>query len=127
MVRLKSGWVVNAPRHAIKASIAMQKELVNYNKVRMTNGERSLRTDIGLNTGDPMLGVIGNEYRYESTVISDALNTASRMEGLTKVFGGSIILSEKTLSSLLDTFPVSSKLKEDNNLQDTRKVSSKRF
>ena len=46
---------------------------------------------MGLNTGDLMMGVIGDEHRYESTVISDAVNTASRMEGLTKIFGAAII------------------------------------
>ena len=67
---------------------------------------------MGLNTGDLMLGVIGDEHRYESTVISDAVNTASRMEGLTKVFGAAIILSERTMAGLTgsmvgDTFKVS--------------------
>ena len=56
----------------------------------------------GLNTGKLMLGIIGDKDRYDPTVISDAVNTASRMEGLTKIFGGSIILSEKTLAELPD-------------------------
>ena len=47
-----------------------------------------------------MLGVIGDKNRYDSTVISDSVNTASRMEGLTKTFGASVIVSEKTLLEL---------------------------
>ena len=101
---------VEHPANAIQASIAMQKELEVYNRERKTAGRIPLQTGIGLNTGDLMLGVIGDEYRYESTVISDAVNTASRMEGLTKIFGGSIILSEKTLAGLRGDFPSPRKL-----------------
>ena len=91
---------VNEPENALKASIAAQKELDNYNRERLAQGKKALKTGMGLNTGDLMLGVIGDEHRYESTVISDAVNTASRMEGLTKIFGAAIILSEKTLMGL---------------------------
>ena len=91
---------VNEPENAIAATIAMQKELDNYNRERLAQGKIGLRTGMGLNTGDLMLGVIGDEHRYESTVISDAVNTASRMEGLTKVFGAAIILSERTMAGL---------------------------
>lgn len=90
----------NGSINAIKASINLQKELENYNQKRKAQGRKMLRTGIGLNTGNLMLGVIGDVNRYESTVISDAVNTASRMEGLTKVFGAAIILSEKSLTDL---------------------------
>ena len=115
---------VNEPQNAIAATIAMQKELEVYNEERRAENKRPLRTGMGLNTGDLMLGVIGDEHRYESTVISDAVNTASRMEGLTKVFGAAIIFSEKTLLGLLDNFPLSNKLSEEEKLLDNRKLSS---
>ena len=85
---------------ATMAAIDIQKELQVYNQERLTANRQPLKTGIGLNTGELMLGVIGDEHRYESTVISDAVNTASRMEGLTKVFGGAIIISVNTLVSL---------------------------
>ena len=91
---------VASPSKAIKAAIDIQKELQVYNQERLTANRQPLKTGIGLNTGELMLGVIGDEHRYESTVISDAVNTASRMEGLTKVFGGAIIISVNTLVSL---------------------------
>jgi len=111
---------VNEPENAIAATIAMQKELDNYNRERKAKGLRSLKTGMGLNTGDLMLGVIGDEHRYESTVISDAVNTASRMEGLTKVFGASIILSERTMAGLGGDFLSPSKLEEEGNLPKLR-------
>ncbi len=116
----------NEPQNAIAATIAMQKELEVYNQERRAAGKRALRTGMGLNTGDLMLGVIGDEHRYESTVISDAVNTASRMEGLTKVFGAAIILSERTMAGLhvSDTSKVSDTLENrPQNVSDTLKVS----
>jgi class 3 adenylate cyclase/ligand-binding sensor domain-containing protein len=91
---------VDSPDNALKASIAMQKALNHYNKERAKNNRLALTTGMGLNTGNLMLGVIGDKVRYESTVISDAVNTASRMEGLTKIFGGAVIISERTFEGL---------------------------
>ena len=104
---------VNEPQNAIAATVAMQKELDHYNRERLAQGKKALKTGMGLNTGDLMLGVIGDEHRYESTVISDAVNTASRMEGLTKVFGAAIILSERTMAGLEGNFPLPRNLKKD--------------
>lgn len=47
-----------------------------------------------------MLGIIGDQKEYDSGVISDAVNTASRMEGFTQIFGCSIIVSGNTLAEL---------------------------
>ena len=82
---------------AIDTAIEIQSILEDYNQQRRIRGRQTISTGIGLNTGELMLGIIGDENRYDSTVISDAVNTASRMEGLTKIFGSAIIISEKTL------------------------------
>ena len=116
---------VNEPENAIAAMVAMQKELDNYNRERQMKGLSSIKTGMGLNTGGLMLGVIGDEHRYESTVISDAVNTASRMEGLTKVFGAAIILSERTMLGLhvSDTSKVSDTLSNhQRKVSDTLKA-----
>ena len=85
---------------AIKAAIEMQKDIQVFNKERLWQKKPAIKIGIGLNTGQLMLGVIGDENRYDSSVISDTVNTASRVEGLTKLFGSSVIISEKTLSEL---------------------------
>ena len=98
---------------AIQAAIEMQQAIQRYNRQRFAQNRQAIRIGVGLNTGQLMLGVIGDKNRYESSVISDAVNTASRMEGLTKVFGSGVIVSEKTLQELLDDFPSSNNLKPD--------------
>ncbi len=85
---------------ALQAAIDMLDEVANYNAYRWQRGQRAIRTGIGLHTGDLMLGIIGQVERLEGTVISDAVNTAARIEGLTKLYGASLLVSEKTLFGL---------------------------
>ena len=85
---------------AVRGAIAMQKQVKLYNERRQERGEVAIAIGIGLHTGSLMLGTIGSEERMESTVISDAVNLASRLEGLTKLYGSSILISEQTLSHL---------------------------
>lgn len=63
-------------------------------------GYKPIRIGVGLQTGTLTLGIIGEAGRMESTVISDAVNLASRIEGLTKIYGASILISQNTLFDL---------------------------
>jgi len=85
---------------ALRASIAMQEDIARYNEVRRERGFQTIQVGIGLHTGMLVLGTIGNAERMDGTVISDAVNLASRIEGLTKMFGASIMLSGLTLSRI---------------------------
>ena len=85
---------------AIHAAVDMHKALDTYNQQRAIVDRKPVSIGIGLNTGHVMLGVIGDEQRFDTSVISDAVNTASRLEGLTKVFGAQVIVSEKTLREI---------------------------
>ncbi len=91
-----------SPEDAVHCAVAMQKQVSLYNQEQQQQGKLSINIGIGLHTGTLMLGTIGEQERMESTVIADAVNLASRLEGLTKLYGAGIIISEKTLSRLTD-------------------------
>ncbi|OHD10093.1 MAG: hypothetical protein A2086_08220 [Spirochaetes bacterium GWD1_27_9] len=108
---------------AIIASIEMQNELNNYNNQRITKGYKPINIGIGINTGFMMLGTIGEEERMETTVISDAVNQASRIESLTKVYGAKILLSLRTLNSITNPDKYSYRLVDIINLKGKTEVS----
>ena len=87
---------------ALRAAISMQQQVSLYNSERQKSDDGEIAIGIGLHTGSLMLGTIGEEQRMESTVISDAVNLASRLEALTKVYGASILISGQALFSLAD-------------------------
>jgi class 3 adenylate cyclase len=85
---------------AVKAGIAMLRVLAEYNQERHKQGLQGIKIGIGLNTGELMLGTIGEQDRMEGTVISDAVNVASRLENLTKLYGASLLISDNSFYTL---------------------------
>ena len=88
------------PADALAAAVQLQQELVTYNKGRKVAGYAPVRIGIGLHRGDLILGTIGEEERMQTTVISDAVNLASRIEGLTKVFGVPLLVGKSVVEKL---------------------------
>lgn len=88
------------PDNALNAAIQMQKHIVGYNIHRHIKGYDSIQIGIGIHTGRLMLGAIGGVERMEGTVISDSVNLGSRIEGLTKIYGIKIAISENTFAKL---------------------------
>jgi two-component system sensor histidine kinase ChiS len=85
---------------AVQAAIEMQKQVSLYNSYRQENSYDPIAIGIGLHSGTLMLGTVGESQRMETTVIADAVNLASRLEGLTKVYGVDILISDQTLYRL---------------------------
>jgi class 3 adenylate cyclase len=84
------------PDNAVNASIAMLHQLQVYNQERVNSGESPIKIGIGINTGNLMLGTVGGQNRMDTTVISDAVNLASRVEGLTKTYGVALLITQQT-------------------------------
>lgn len=89
------------PRHpadALNAAVMMHQELHNFN--RQTNNQDPIAIGIGLHLGALMLGTVGEPERMDGTVIADVVNTASRLESLTKRYGVTILASEELLHAV---------------------------
>ncbi|MDX1957690.1 MAG: adenylate/guanylate cyclase domain-containing protein [Leptospiraceae bacterium] len=91
-----------SPDSALETAMQMIEGLSEFNKERVAKELSPIRIGIGIHKGSLMLGTVGDPDRMEGTVISDAVNLASRLEGLTKIYGASIIISEQTLVGLDD-------------------------
>ena len=85
---------------ALSAAIHMQKAVAEYNKRRIKEGNQPIVVGIGLHTGPLIMGIIGDLNRNDTAIISDTVNTASRMEGVSKYYGAKIIVSEASLDSM---------------------------
>jgi PAS domain S-box-containing protein len=85
---------------AVKAGIAMLKSLTEYNQHRANSSYPPIKIGIGINTDSLMLGTVGGQNRMDGTVIGDAVNLASRLEGLTKYYGVSLLISHHTFGRL---------------------------
>jgi len=82
------------PLNAVKAALEMQARLEKINQEFKRRGLPEIRTGIGLHSGQVVAGNMGHTERMEYTVIGDAVNLASRLEGMTKELGCNVILSE---------------------------------
>ncbi len=92
----------NSADDALRASLAMHDALDEFNAERRATGLDPVAIGIGLNSGSLMLGTIGEKHRMDGTVISDAVNLASRIEDLTKTYRVGLLISQYTYEQLAD-------------------------
>lgn len=88
------------PDDSIAAAIAIQRRIREYNEESRAREIGTFKIGIGMHTGSLMLGIVGEDERMQGAVVSDGVNLAARLEGLTRVYGSSIMISEQTLGQL---------------------------
>jgi class 3 adenylate cyclase len=85
---------------AVDAALAMLFKLKEYNGHRRSSGYSPISIGVGIHTGNLMLGTLGEHERMDGSVIADAVNLCSRLQGLTRLYGGSILVTGHTLGLL---------------------------
>ena len=102
---------------ALNAAIDMQKKVQEFNHDRKLKNQLPIKIGIGMHTGTLIMGITGDMERMDAATISDTVNTASRIESLTKYYQVSILLSDASLAQVKNT--------EDFRLRPLGKVQVK--
>ena len=89
---------------AVRAAVAMMKELHTWNRQRIADGKLPVDIGIGLNTDQVVSGNIGSKKRMDYTIIGDGVNLAARLESACKQYGAHILVSEFTYRQLRGTY-----------------------
>lgn len=94
--------------HSKKACFAAFEMKLKSDQLRNKNANiaafKNLDTRFGVNSGDMIIGNMGSDRLFDYTAIGDEMNLASRLENLNKIYGTSIIISERTAGELDDNF-----------------------
>jgi adenylate cyclase len=101
------GAPIHFPDHARRAcdtAVEMIETLKLLDQEWVSQGRRSLRVGIGINTGPVAVGNMGSDTLFDYTAIGDNVNLAGRLEGLNKYYGTSIIVSSFTAAALDEQF-----------------------
>jgi len=90
----------------VRAALRCQSRLEEMQPDLIPRIGRALRMRIGINTGPAIVGNMGSRTHFDYTMLGDAVNLASRLEGINKQFGTYTIISESTLKQIGGAFPV---------------------
>src|SRR5262249_24808631 len=86
--------------NSLRAAIEMQQNIYAFNALQKALHLPVIKMGIGMHTGPVIMGITGDKDPLDATTISDTVNTASRIESLTKYYRAGILLSEKTLEQI---------------------------
>ena len=101
------GAPVTQPDHARRAcasALAMQAHRIALGEEWAKVGRPRIKARTGINSGNMLVGNIGSKYRFHFGAVGDAVNLASRLEGLNKIYGTEIIISEHTAELVTGSF-----------------------
>ena len=101
------GAPLDQPDHPVRAcrtALGMMAELKILQEKWREEGRPIINIGVGVNTGDMVVGNMGSEMRFDYTVMGDAVNLGSRLEGINKEYGTNIVISEYTHEKVKDVF-----------------------
>ncbi|MBE9094696.1 response regulator [Tychonema sp. LEGE 07203] len=90
----------NGADDALKSGIAKLQQVHRYNVDRLRSGYQPIQVGVGVHFGQMMVGIVGEAQRMQGDAFSNHVNLASRLESLTKLYGVSLIISDKILENL---------------------------
>lgn len=93
---------------ATRTALGMRRELQKLNDGWRAEGRLGLGMGVGINQGEVIVGNIGSQERMDPTVIGDAVNLASRLEGLTRIYGVDILIGASAADFVRDEFHLKS-------------------
>lgn len=85
---------------ALRAALAMQQALEEFNAKRRSKAQPMVNIGIGIHRGEVVMGTVGFTSRIESTVIGDPVNVAARVEGLTRKYNRTVLVTESVIAAL---------------------------
>jgi adenylate cyclase len=101
---VRSFGVAQDAKNCVRAAMAMRWELRQLNEKWREEGRMGLGMGIGINQGEVIVGNIGSQERMDPTVIGDSVNLASRLEGLTRIYGVDILVGVTAAELVRDEF-----------------------
>jgi len=91
----------DSPVDALQAAVEMQAEIREFS----VQQEIPVKVGMGIHTGPLIMGIIGDDNRADATTISDTVNTTSRVESLTKIYGANILITEIAVKKIPEVAP----------------------
>ena len=89
-----------SPNDAIQAGLKKLEHVLKYNENRIKAGRKPIQVGIGIHIGHMMVGIVGEDARMQGDAFSDDVNLTARLEGLTKIYGVSMIISDNIYQQL---------------------------